>query len=151
MTRLAKVREGAMNWVITKMKWLMLLSGALTCTMVYAVVAPKAALRSLFGEALEGPLAELIVRNWGTLITLIGVMLIYGAFNLQSRPLVLAVASLSKFIFIALVFVYTLQYPGFQAGFTLAIDSVMVVIFVGYLVAVLLGSRLGQQQLSKDL
>ena len=69
------------TWIVTKMKWIMLLSGVLTFTMVYAAVAPQAALRSTFGETLEGPLAEIVVRNWGALIALIGAMLIYGAFN----------------------------------------------------------------------
>ncbi len=57
-------------------KWIMLVSGVLTCTMVYAAIAPQAMLRSRFGESLEGPLADLIVRNWGALIFLIGAMLI---------------------------------------------------------------------------
>ena len=57
-------------------KWIMLVSGALTCTMIYAAIAPQAMLRSTFGESLEGPLAELVVRNWGALIFLVGAMLI---------------------------------------------------------------------------
>jgi hypothetical protein len=52
--------------------------GALTCTMVYAAIAPQAALRSTFGTTLEGPLAEVLVRNWGALIALVGAMLIRG-------------------------------------------------------------------------
>jgi hypothetical protein len=123
-----------MNWIVARMRWVMLLSGALTCTMVYAAVAPQAALRSTFGEALEGPLAEIVVRNWGALIALVGAMLIYGAFNPQSRPLVLAVAGLSKAIFIALVLVHGGRYLGRQAGVAVAIDAVMVVLFIWYLV-----------------
>lgn len=75
-----------MDWIVAKMKWIMLVSGALTCTMVYAVVAPEVALRSTFGETLQGPLAEIVVRNWGALIVLVGAMLIYGAFHPASRP-----------------------------------------------------------------
>ena len=85
------------------MKWIMLVSGALTCTMVYAAFAPQAMLRSTFGETLDGPLADLVVRNWGALIFLVGAMLIYGAFNAAVRPLVLLVAAASKIVFIALV------------------------------------------------
>jgi hypothetical protein len=59
-----------MDWLVARMKWIMLVSGALTCTMVYAAIAPQAALRSTFGESLEGPLAEIIVRNWGGLVIL---------------------------------------------------------------------------------
>ena len=51
--------------------------------MVYAALAPQSALHSIFGSTLDGPLAEIVVRNWGALITLIGAMLIYGAFDSQ--------------------------------------------------------------------
>ena len=57
--------------------------------MIYAAIAPQAALRSAFGATLEGPVAEIVVRNWGVLIALVGVMLIYGAFNPPTRLLVL--------------------------------------------------------------
>jgi hypothetical protein len=123
-----------MNGVNARMKWVMLLSGVLTCSMIYAAVAPQAALRSTFGEALEGPLAEIVVRNWGALIALVGAMLIYGAFNPQSRPLVLIVAGLSKVIFIALVLIHGQRYLGQQAGVAIAIDSVMVLLFVWHLI-----------------
>jgi hypothetical protein len=48
-----------MSFVTRNIKWVMLVSGALTCTMVYAAIAPEAALSSTFGETLDGPLAEL--------------------------------------------------------------------------------------------
>lgn len=125
-----------MKWINTRMKWIMLVSGVLTSTMVYAAIAPQAALRSTFGETLEGPLAEIVVRNWGALIALVGAMLIYGAFNPRSRPLVLTVAGISKLIFIGLVLAHGAKYLGHQAGIALVIDLLMVVIFVGYLVIV---------------
>jgi predicted permease len=115
-------------------RWVMLVSGALTCTMVYAAVAPRAMLQSTFGESLEGPLAELVVRNWGALIFLVGVMLIYGAFNAAVRPLVLLVAAASKVVFIALILSNGSRYLQTQAGVSIAVDSVMVVIFLAYLV-----------------
>ena len=43
----------------------MLASGLLTCTMVYAAIAPEAALINIFGESISGPIAEIVVRNWG--------------------------------------------------------------------------------------
>ena len=71
-----------MNWIVSKMKWVMLVCGVLTCTMLYAAIAPHAALQSTFGDTLQGPLAEIIVRNWGMLITLVGAMLIQGLLTL---------------------------------------------------------------------
>jgi hypothetical protein len=83
---------------------------------------------------LTGPLAEIVVRNWGALIALIGGMLIYGAFNPASRPLVLAVAGISKAVFIGLVLTLG-DFLGRQAGVAVVIDAVMIVLFAWYLVA----------------
>jgi hypothetical protein len=118
-------------------KWIMLVSGVLTCTMIYAALAPAAALRGTFGEALEGPLAEIVVRNWGVLITLIGAMLIYGAYHPAVRPLVLTIAGVSKFIFIVLVLAQGGRYLGQQAGIAIAVDAVWVVLFALYFAAAL--------------
>ena len=126
-----------MNIVTANIKWIMLVSGVLTCTMVYAAISPQAALRSTFGETLEGPLAEIVVRNWGALITLVGAMLVYGAFKPAVRPLALAVAGASKLVFIALVLSHGSRYLGHQAGIAIAVDLVWVVLFAIYL----LGAR----------
>ena len=128
-----------MNIVAAYIKWIMLVSGALTCAMAYAAIAPQAALRSTFGETLEGPLAEIVVRNWGALITLVGAMLIYGAFNPQVRSLALTIAGASKLIFLALVLSHGGHYLGHQAGIAIAVDLVWVVLFAWYL----LGARAG--------
>ena len=119
-----------MKLINNNMKLVMLLSGALTFTMVFAAIAPQEALNSMFGVNLKGPLAEVVVRNWGALIALIGGMLIYGAFNIAVRQLVLIVAVLSKVIFISLVIT-----NGFGEKLTLAIsfDAVLIIIFSTYL------------------
>ena len=117
------------------MRWIMLVSGILTATMVQAAITPDAALQSNFGETVSGPLAHLVVRNWGALIALVGGMLIYGAFNPLQRPLVLIVAGASKVIFIALVLSEGTRYLSYQAGVAVAVDSVMVILFVWYLIA----------------
>ena len=123
----------AMAAIFAQMKWIMLVSGLLTSTMVHAAISPQAALQSTFGGQLEGPLAEIVVRNWGALIALVGGMVIYGAFRPATRPLVLTVAALSKIVFISLVLIY--GYARGQAAIAIAIDSVMVAIFTAYLLA----------------
>ena len=123
-----------MTWIVSNIKWLMLVSGALTCTMLYALVAPQPALQSNFGEALEGPVAEIVVRNWGALIGLVGAMLIYGSFNPASRPMALIVAAISKLTFITLVLVHGQQYLGEQAGIAIGVDAVWVLLFALYFI-----------------
>lgn len=123
-----------MNLLSRNMKWVMLVAGLLTCTMFYALLAPQAALQSTFGETLPGPVAEIVVRNWGGLIGIVGLLLIYGAFNPASRSMVLLVAGASKVIFISLILIYGSKYLGHQAGVAVVVDSVMVLLFAGYLI-----------------
>src|SRR4029077_12898645 len=115
--------------------------GRLASDMIYVVVGPEAALASTFGETLEGPLAELIVRNWGVLITLVGAMLIYGAVDPQQRPLVLVVAGISKAAFIALVLSEGQRYLSHQAGIAIVIDLLMIGLFSWYLLATTITRR----------
>jgi len=129
------MRISPMIWIVDNIRWIMLVSGVLTCTMLYAAIAPRAALQSTFGESLEGPVAGIIVRNWGALIGLIGGMLIYGAWVPAVRPVVLVVAATSKLVFIGLVIAQGRRYLRRQAGVAVAVDLVWVVVFVLYLVA----------------
>ena len=115
-------------------KWIMLVSGILTSTMVYAAIAPEAALRSTFGEGLDGGLAPIIVRNWGVLVGLVGGMLVYGAYHPEVRPLVLSVAGVSKLVFSALVMIYGRDYLA-AAGPVIAIDLAWAGIFGVYLLS----------------
>ncbi len=122
-----------MHWIVQKMKWIMLVAGALTCTMFYAAIAPQAALMSTFGDTVQGATAELVVRNWGALIALVGCMLVYAAFHPAQRPMALVVAGASKLVFIGLVLSQGSRYLGAQAGVAVVIDAVMVVLFAIYL------------------
>ena len=124
-----------MNWIVANIKWIMLVSGLLTCTLFYAAIAPQAALRSMFGESLDGQLAEIIVRNWGALLTLVGALQIYGAFNSISRSLIVVVSSISKLVFVTLVLVYGRSFLGYQAGTAITIDLIIVILFVCYLIS----------------
>jgi energy-converting hydrogenase Eha subunit C len=75
------------------------------------------------------------VRNWGVLIFLIGIMLIYGAFKPVHRRLIITVAMVSKIVFIGLVLTLGAQYLG-RAGVSVAFDGLIVVLFIVYLLTV---------------
>jgi hypothetical protein len=122
-----------MRLIAANIRWIMLVSGALTCTMVFAAIAPEAALLSMFGETLTGPLAAIVVRNWGVLVTLVGVMLIWGAFSPAVRTFAVAIAGASKLAFVALVLAEGRRFLGQQVGVAVAIDLVWVVLFGLYL------------------
>jgi hypothetical protein len=123
-----------MRGLVANIKWVMVVSGVLTCTMVFAALAPGAALRSMFGETLEGPLADIVVRSWGVLITLVGGGLIYGAYVPGARALALVVAAASKFTFAVLVLAHGRPYAP-RAGVAIGLDLLWVVLFVAYLAA----------------
>lgn len=125
-------------WIDANIRWIMMVSGALTLTMFYAAIAPEAAFQSTFGESLGvdgGPATTLVVRNWGVLIGLVGASLLLGAFHEASRLLALKLALLSKATFIGLVLAEGGRYLRHQAGVAIAIDAVMVVLFAWYLLA----------------
>jgi hypothetical protein len=125
-----------MSWVVANIHRIMIVSGVATMTMIYAALAPEAALRSTFGESVNGPVADIVVRNWGALIALIGATLIYAARKPAVRPLALTVAGASKAIFIALVLSHGGRFLGYQAGIAVLVDVLWVVVFASYLLAV---------------
>jgi hypothetical protein len=122
-----------MRFFLTNFKWIMLLSGLLTCTMFLALFSPQASLKSNFNETMDGPVASIIVRNWGALIGLMGIMLIFGAFNKPVRRFTLVIAGISKIIFIILVLSAGKSYFGLGAGNAVIADSIMVVLYIVYL------------------
>ena len=123
-----------MDWLRRNIKWLMLGSGLLTCTMLYAAIAPEAALRASFGDSLSGPLAEIVVRNWGALIFLVGAMLVYGAFHPPVRRMAVTVATVSKLVFVSLVLGLGQQFMA-KAQLAVVIDSIWIVVFATWLLA----------------
>jgi hypothetical protein len=122
-----------MSLARNSIKGIMLVTGAATCTMVYAAIAPQPALRIMFGETLEGPLAEIFVRNWGAVITLQGLLLIWGAFDSRPRIAALMFAIASKLVFVALVLIYGSRFLGHQVGAAIVFDMVCVALFAWYL------------------
>ena len=110
-------------------RWIMVVSGLLTCTMLYATFAPHAMLLRNFDTTFTGPIVEVMVRSWGVLVTLSGVILIWGALRPAVRTLALVVAGTGKLVFVALVLLYGRELLGGPLGVAVASDSVMVVLY----------------------
>jgi hypothetical protein len=125
-----------MSWVVANIHRIMIVSGLLTMTTIYAALAPEAALRSTFGESMSGPVADIVVRNWGALIALVGATLIYAARKPAVRPLALTIAGASKAVFIALVLSHGGRFLGYQAGIAVFVDALWLMVFASYLLAV---------------
>lgn len=113
-------------------KWLMIVIGLITCSLILTVISPATGLQNLFGATLEGPLAEIIVRSWALLITITGALLIYAAFNPQYRKLVICIACISKTWFIAANLIYGQEFLASSMS-ALVFDGVAVLILLTYL------------------
>ncbi|MCZ4323752.1 hypothetical protein [Pseudomonas anguilliseptica] len=123
-----------MNVVIGNFKWLMLVSGVLTASMLYGLFAPQAALESMFGTAFSGQLESIVIRSWSALVGLMGVILIYGALSEKHRAFCAAIAATSKAIFVTLVLVYGQAFLG-KAAAAIIMDCVVIAATLIYLLA----------------
>ena len=124
-----------MNWLVRSMKWIMLVTGLLTASMFNYAISPQSALTADFGHGIDEPLAVLIVRNWGVLVGLVGLMLIYGAFVPPARRLAISVAALSKAAFVLLVLTEGSVYLSQRIRFAVIVDGFEVLLFVAYLLS----------------
>jgi hypothetical protein len=122
-----------MDVLVGQFKWVMLLGGVLTCSMWLAVAAPQTALRLLVGEAPSGELPTMLARCFGVMVGLNGLMLIWGAFHPEVRPVVLTYAALGKAAFVALVAPHARWRR--KATVALVVDGLLVVLFAAYLLA----------------
>ena len=125
-----------MNWIVAKIKWIMLSAGALTCGMLCAAVWPSEAVDFLFDRTLESALARIVVTSWACHVGLVGAMLIHGAFAPQARTLTLTAAGCSKLAFLGLMLANGRQYLDEKVSLVIALDMVMVALFAVYLIGV---------------
>lgn len=122
-----------MGLLIDNIQWILLVGGLLTFSMIQATFAPRATVRTYFGEAPDSPQFDLVVRNWGMLIAAGGALLVWASFEPGVRLAAIALASVTKAAFIALMLGSGVMKR--QAWVALAADSLMVVLFLAYLAA----------------
>ncbi len=113
-------------------KWIMLVIGLITCSMILVAVSPQQGLMNTFGASLDGDLASIVTQSWGMLITITGGLLIYGAFSPEHRKLVIVAACVSKVWFVYLVLSRGQAYMD-SAITAVVFDSVAVVVLLAYL------------------
>lgn len=124
-----------MNFIVKNIKWVMVISGVLTATMFYGLFAPQAGVESMFGASFSGPLETLIIRSWSSLVGLIGLVLIYGAFSEKNRVFCIFIAAFSKVVFVSLVLVYGKAFLGTVAP-AIIMDCLIKVITLFFVVSV---------------
>jgi hypothetical protein len=117
------------------MDWVLIVCGALTATMLFPMIAPRFAFKYMFGEVADGPLGELVTRNWGQMICATGLLLIYAAYHEEARLPILVFASFTKLTFASLVISNGGRYARKLAMQVAVGDLIMVGLFVWYLLA----------------
>lgn len=122
-----------MSWIERNIKWILVVTGLFTLGMLYAFFAPFAALQTLFGATLEGPVANMVVRSWGAFIALVGAMILYVAYRPAVRRFVLVTTGISKIIFVWLVICGGTQFLGHPIAIAALVDIVVIVLFAAYL------------------
>jgi hypothetical protein len=123
-----------MNMFQRSIKWIMLVFGLSTCATAYVLFASDASLRATFGVSLSNPMTLIVVRHWGALVGLFGLMLVYGAFKESVRRMVLLTTATGKAIFISLVLSQG-QHFASQAGAGIVLDTIAVLLFAAYLIS----------------
>jgi hypothetical protein len=103
-----------------------------TATALALFIAPSAVLRMIYGAASADVVSTALARHWGLLIFLIGILLIYAAFQPAVRNPAMVVAAVEKLALGAGVFGTSLRnYP--VAVAIAAGESVIALIYVLYL------------------
>ena len=120
--------------IVKNIKWIMLFFGVITCTTFFAVIAPQDALLNMFGSNLTEPLANLLVRSWGFLVFIMGALLIYGAFNEETRLLCIITAGVSKVGFLFLIMIFGTNYIE-TLWVTAAFDTFVILILTTYVIS----------------
>ena len=124
-----------MSWIVTNIEWVLIVCGALTMSMLLPMLAPRFAFNNMFGEMAEGPLGNLLMRNWGQMIFATGLMLVYAAYHDESRLPILLFASFTKLTFATLVLSNGARYARKPAILIAVGDLTMVGLFMWYLIS----------------
>jgi hypothetical protein len=129
-----QLKKRAMNFSIKYFKWVMLVFGTLTFTMLYGLIAPQAALESMFGTTFDGVLETIVVRSWSALVGLMGAALIYGAYSEKNRIFSISIVAFSKVVFVSLMLLYGQEFLG-KAGMAIIMDCIFIIFSGLYLIA----------------
>jgi hypothetical protein len=128
-----------MTWLIDNIHIVLIVGGLLTVSMLQFAIAPRRASISTYGQALEGPLVDLMVRGWGFLIALVGAMMLWAAFHPETQTLAVVAAIASKLFYIGALLAHRKRFLKGFAAITVVVDLVMVALLGAWLAAVCCG------------
>lgn len=121
-----------MAFIADNIFWILLVSGVITSSMLVAVVAPRLVFQQFFGTILDGPLGNAIMRNWGLVIGMSGLLLIYAAYDETVRTPIMLFSIVGKLFFSVQVFAAGSALKAARGG--ALIDLVIGLVFCAYLI-----------------
>ena len=119
--------------VVENIQAILVVCGLLTASMLQFTVMPGRAARSVFGETVDGAMADVSVRGWGLLIALTGGMLVWAAFHPETRTLAIGVALISKVFYMGQLVSKGGRFLKGMAGITVLLDLVMAALLATWL------------------
>jgi hypothetical protein len=115
-----------------QIEWILLLTGLATAGALVLCLVPVTMMKMVFGQAPSDALSLLIVRHWGLLVGLVGVLLVYAAYHPEARVPTLIVAIVEKAAFALGVFISPFRRRPAVLVMALA-DSGMATVYLLYL------------------
>jgi len=94
----ARARPGFMesHMIATHIEIILIITGAVTATMLSQCFAPLPVLRLVYGEAPLDAVSVALARHWGLLIFCVGALLVYAAYVPPLRAPIMVVAAIEK-------------------------------------------------------
>ena len=117
----------------THIEIILVVTGATTAMALTQFIAPTSVSRIIYGAAPTEVVGIALVRHWGLLVFLIGVLLIYAALHPAVREPVTIVAAVEKIGFGLGIFGTSLRRYPIAAGIA-AGDIIIALVYVLYLV-----------------
>ena len=111
---------------------ILLVIGIATASLIVQALAPKYALASFFGKNIEDDYALFLARAGGLPVAMIGLLLIWAAFDEAIRTPVIVAALIGKALFLAFI-ASNWRITGKGYALTIAVDGVAVLLLALYL------------------
>src|SRR6478735_114827 len=86
----------AREMIGTHIEIILVVTGATTAMALVQFIAPASVCRIIYGAAPTEVVGIALVRHWGLLVFLVGVLLIYAAFHPEMREPITVVAAVEK-------------------------------------------------------
>jgi hypothetical protein len=121
--------------LVAHIELILLITGLATIGAVLLFLAPATMMKKIFGQAPSDAPSVLIARHWGLLLSLVGALLVYAAYDAEVRVPTLIVGIVEKAALALGVFLSPLYHRPAALFMALA-DAGMAAVYLMYLAGV---------------